>query len=407
MSLLAGPVVFIDDQIEDASSSAFALLKEIRATGRPVATSVALPEDREAWFEHWRSVAFVVVDWDLTPGVDREWTPGSMGSTGGATLSAFHRAELYEFLADLMNRIFCPVFIVSGEDVDEISRQLLENPELTLPNGELDARIAVIPKDTIMTRLIEHLTEWVSRSPALSALLAWEKEHEAAKNRLFIDLNTTEPDWPVYIWRAADNDQVDPAFELASVISTNLLNRFNPVTFDGDALQNATYANSGEARRRVSQGRTTLSADRLSDRMVLPGDLFELPDTPEGEVWINVSPACHTVGRVTGKLPDGTEVREPVRLHLLKGNVQAWPKSEGELKNMNSKDRANSLIVHTLLEGSPYKFLFAEARIEEWDRIREFRKARLLPPFITRLQQLHAAYIQSEGLPLVTLGLYQ
>lgn len=407
MSLLAGAVVFIDDQIEDPSSSAFALLKEIQATGRPVAASVALPDDRDAWFEHWRSVAFVVVDWDLTQGVAPEWTPGSMGSTGGATLSDFQRAELFAFLADLMDRIFCPVFIVSGEDVEDIRRQLLQNPRLTLANGALDARIAIFPKDTIMTRLIEYLTQWVSRSPALSALLAWENEHEAAKNKLFLDLNTTEPDWPVYIWRAADKDEVDPAFELASVISTNLLNRFNPVAFDGEALQAAAFADSGEARRRVSQGRTTLSADRLSDRMVLPGDIFELPGGVEGEVWINVSPACHTVGRVTGKLADGSEEREPVRLHLLKGYVQPWPKSEGDLKNMNSKDRTNSLVVHTLLDGSPYKFVFAEARIEEWNHIREFRRARLLPPFITRLQQLHAAYIQSEGLPLVTLGLYQ
>ena len=399
MSLLSGPVVFIDDQVDDTSSSAYALLEEIRATGRPVATSVGLPQDRHAWFEHWQSLAFLVVDWDLTP--------GSMGSTGGATLSAFRRAELYRFLVDLMCQIYCPVFIVSGEDTDDIQRQLLENADLTLANGQLDARIAVFPKDTVMTRLVEHLAEWVSRSPALSALLAWEQEHEAAKNRLFIDLNATEPDWPVYIWQAADKDEVDPAYELASVISTNLLNRFNPVAFDGEALQSAPSADSGEARRRVSQGRTSLSADRLSDRMVLPGDIFQFPDAADGEVWINVSPACHSLGRVTGKLPDGTEVREPVRLHLLRGMVQKWPSSDGELKSMNSKDRANSLIVHTLLDGSPYKFVFSEARIEEWAEVREYRTARLLPPFVTRLQQLHAAYIQSEGLPLVTLALYQ
>jgi hypothetical protein len=399
MSLLSGPVVFIDDQLDDTTSSAYALLQEIRATGRPVAAGTVLPDDRDAWFEHWHSLAFVVVDWDLTP--------GSMGSTGGATLSSFGRKKLYDFLIDLMSKIYCPVFIVSGEDTEDIKRQLLENSDLTLADGELDARIAVFPKETVMTRLVEHLTEWVSGSPALSALRAWEGEHDAAKSRLFIDLNATEPDWPLYVWGAADEDEVDPAYELASVISTNLLNRFNPVVFDAQGLVGASGANSGVARRRVSEGRTSLSADRLSDRMVLPGDIFVFPDDPKGEVWINVSPACHTVGRLRGHLKDGAEDREPVRLHLLRGLVQKWPKSAGDLKNMDSKDRSNSIIIHTVLNGNPYKFLFNEARIEEWSEIRELRVVRLLPPFITRVQQMHAAYIQSEGLPKVTLALYE
>jgi hypothetical protein len=399
MSLLAGPVVFIDDELDDANSEAYALLQEILATGRPVATANTVPADRESWFEHWQALAFVIIDWDLSP--------GSMGSTGGATLSAFERKKLYDFLVDLMQRIYCPIFIVSAEDTAEIRRQLADNKDLALANGQLDGRIAVFPKDTVMDKLVEHLTAWVSKSPTLSALKAWESEHDAAKNKLFTDLNSLEPDWPVYIWQAADFDQVDPAFELASVISTNLLNRFNPVAFDAESITKSPGVTSGEARRRVSQGRTSLPGERLSDRMVLPGDIFALPETPEGEVWINVSPACHTVGRLLATHDDGTEVREPIRLHLLRGTLQPWPANDGQLKNMDSKDRTNSIVLHTVLDGNPYKFAFADARIEEWTVIKEHRVARLLPPFITRVQQLHAAYIQSEGLPRVTLALYE
>lgn len=397
MSPLVGAVVFIDDQLEDEKSQAAALLREIRATGRPVFEARKIPAELDEWLRHWQSLAFVVLDWDLAP--------GSGGGTGGSTLSAYERKKLYRFLESLLKRIFCPIFVVSAEDVADIRRQLLGDPRFVSPSGELDARIAVFSKDLLMESIVAHLTEWTAKSPALSALQAWELEYDSAKNRLFIELNHLEPDWPVYVWRAADADEVDPGFELASVISSNLLNRFEPIAFDPNLFATYEGATSGEARRRVSQGRTTVPGDRLHDGTVLPGDIFRFDDGKPGEVWINVSPACHTVGR-SKTLGDGSTVREPIRLHLLRGYELPWPDSPGALKSLDSASRSNSIVVHTVLNGSPYKFVFGEARIVEWDTVRQWRVARLMRPFVTRLQQMHAAYIQSEGLPRVTFDLY-
>ncbi|QIG40065.1 hypothetical protein G5T42_11715 [Microbacterium sp. 4R-513] len=405
MSLLSGPVVFIDDEIHDTSSRAHKLLLEIAATGRPVTTDVGIPDSYKERFQHWTSLAFVIVDWDLTPGVDSDLAPGSMGLHGGATLSGFNRQALFDFLDDLMGKIYCPVFIVSDEDVDDIRRQVEEEPRFQQSGGFLDGRLAVFSKEVVMDHLVEHLAEWVAKSPALSALKAWEQEHDEAKNRLFFDLTCLEPDWPAYVWQAADIDEVDPAYELATVISTNLLNRLNPVVFDVESISTPSESPTGRALRQVSLGRTSVPGDRLSDRMVLPGDVFMLPGDNEDELWINVSPACHTVGRAIPN-GDGTTSREPVRLHLLRGKRQAWPKNEGSLKQMNSKDRSNSIIIHTLKDEHPYKFVFSDARIEEWEAIAEHRVVRLLPPFITRVQQLHSAFMQSEGLPRVTIDLY-
>lgn len=397
MSLLAGAVLFIDDELGDGTSQAQALLREIEATGRPVAQALGVPTDLDAWSEHWQSLAFVVLDWDLSP--------GSGGMTGGSTLSEYERGRLYTFVETLMTQVFCPVFIISAEDVDDIRRQLLEDPRFRAPSGELDPRIAVFSKTVLMDSIVAHLTAWTEESPALSALRAWELEYDSAKNRLFIELNALEPDWPVYVWQAADGDEIDPSFELASVISANLLNRFNPIVFDVEAFRRYSGATSGDARRRVSQGRTTVPGDRLHGGMVLPGDLFAFEDAADGEIWINVSPACHTVGRLK-KLKDGTEVREPVRLHLLRGRPLTWPGSSNELKSLDSTDRANSVVIHTVLGGTPYRFAFGDAQIVEWAGVKQHRVARLMRPFITRVQQMHAAYIQSEGLPRVTLELY-
>lgn len=404
MSHLAGPVAFIDDELDNTASEAFQLLEEIRATRRPVVTAKSVPTNPEGWFTHWQGLAFAVIDWDLTPSA--VGTLGSMGSAGGATLSAFERKKLFDFIVSLMKHVYCPIFIVSAENTDDIKRQIAENQDLLLTNGQLDGRITVFPKNVVLNHLDEYVTAWVDASPALTALTAWAREHDSAKNQLFVELNSEEPDWPLYVWKAAEDDEVDPAYELASVISTNLVNRLNPVTFDLGVMSKPLEGASGAARRRVSQGRTSIAGDKLSDRMVLPGDMFQFENAPDGEVWINISPACHTVGRLINKHDDGTEERESIRLHLLRGNRLAWPSTQGALKDM-SKGRSNSIIIHTVLNGDPYKFTFGDARIEEWEAIKLRRVARLLPPYVTRVQQMHAAYIQSEGLPKVTFALYE
>lgn len=398
MTLFAGSVVFIDDELGREDSQAFALLQEIEATGRPVVRAKSLPDDQEAWFEHWRSLAFVVLDWDLSP--------GSSGSTGGATLSAYRRKELYRFVRSLMERIYCPIVIISAEDTEDIRRQMSENADFTTESGAIDARIAIFAKDVLMSRIVAHLSDWVANNPAFSALKAWEQEYESAKNKLFIDLNELEPDWPAYVWCAANDDGVDPAFELASAISANLLNRLNPVAFDVDAIVNFGGAISGASRRRVSQGRTLVPEDRLHKTMVLPGDIFVLNGAPEGEVWINVSPVCQTVCRPR-RGDDGTEKLEPVRLHLLKGVRQAMPTTKRAFNSLDEKGRGpNSVLIHTVLDAHPYLFAFGEAQIVDWDSVKDRRVGRLLPPYITRVQQMHSAYVQSVGLPKVTSKLY-
>lgn len=397
MSLLAGAVVFIDDELETELTAAAALLQEVKETGRPVASFLGLPTDPESWFEHWQSLAFVILDWDLSP--------NSGGSKGGSTLGDFERQKLYDFVDLLMQRIFCPIFIISAEDIPDIKRQLQQNQNLLTPSGELDARCAVFGKDVLMSNLISHLQDWVSKSPALSALGAWERGYDSAKNTLFIDLNRLEPDWPRYVWNAAEDDEVDPAFELTSVINTNLHSRFDPVVFDVDAIAGYSGPISGHSRRQVSQGRTVVQAERLSSNTVLPGDLFKLPGAADGELWINVSPACHTVGRV--KKMGESEETEPIRLHLLRGERQISPTTLKQWRNLDEmRKRTNSILVHTVLEGQPYLFSFGDAQIRDWEGVSDSRVARLLPPFITRVQQLHAAYIQSEALPRVTHDLY-
>jgi hypothetical protein len=397
MSLLSGPVVFIDDEINQDESDAGRLLEAIKASGRPVLASTELPpaELRVQWFEHWQTLSFVVVDWDLSP--------GSLGAVGGSTLSNYKRRELFNFLEHLMQEIYCPVFIISREDANDIRHQVRENERLRNQAGEIDARIVVLPKQILMDNIVDHLTKQVRDSPALSVLRTWEQEFDAARNRLFIDFNDMEPDWPVYVWRMALDDGVDPAFELSSVISSNLLTRVNPVAFDHGTINNPDATVSGQAARKVLQGRTFVENSRLSERMVFPGDIFRLEDTEPDEVWMNISPVCQTVARPSAQ----GEEAEGIRLHLIRGK-RADVSSSSKFKDLERRQKGpTGEVVHTLLDQAPYYFEFRHAVFRDWEDIKQCRVGRLLAPYATRFQQKHSAYLQAEGLPKVDYNLYR
>ena len=389
MSVLSGPVVFIDDQLEEEGSQAADLLLEIRKSGRPVAWATSLPSDVDEWFAHWRSLAFVVLDWDLSA--------NSGGATGSSTLSDFERQKLFKFVRRLLAEIFCPVFIISAEDTMDILRQLTEQQEFLREDGTLDTRISVHAKSVLMGDIVAKLTDLVSQSPALTALKAWEHEYESAKNALFLDLNLIEPDWAAFVWKEAEADGVDPSFELASSINANLASRFNPVVFDEQVIRDYAGQVSGASRRRIAEGRTLIPGKHLASSTVLPGDLFKDPKDPVDVIWMNVSPACHTTGR-EGEL---------VRLHVLKGLRLDPPKSKSAFKALvNSNRGPNKVLVHSMLHGYPYTFSFGAAEIRSWEELEGMRIGRLLRPYITQIQQMHGAYIQSEGVPGVTHELY-
>lgn len=391
MALLQGPVVFIDDQVADTTSQAFALAEQIRNSGRPLAEYEALPP--EGHEKHWRSIAFLVLDWDLAP--------TSPGSTGGSTLSEFARESLFEWLQNFVDVVYCPVFIVSAEDVSDIERQISENGALQAL--VVTGRIKVYAKDVLMDSFIEYLEGWVSKNPALAALNIWANECEAATDRLFHDMEKLASDWPAYVWKLAIDDKIDPSYELASVLTANLLHRMNVLKFDIPAIREHEGPFTASAMRRVMQGRTALKGDSLYAEMILPGDIFKVDDD---NVLINVTPSCHTVLKRTAD--DGGEP-DPTKLYLdvVHGHKLDRPTSKNSFNSMDKKHNTpNGMLVHTLLGDEPYAFDFRQRKIVSWDQIGESRIGRLLPPYITLMQQRHAAYLMNEGLPRVDWALY-
>ncbi len=392
MSLTLGPVVFIDDQVNEESSQAFSLAQKIRDTGRPIAAYEELPPQGHA--EHWRSLAFVIVDWDLVP--------GSPGQFGGTSLSEFHRSSLLDWIREFSEKVYCPIFIVSHEDTNDIEQSIDEGGE-RLSRLKRTSRLKVFAKDFIIDNFIDHVESWVLSSPALAALNIWENDTELAINRLFNDMDELEPEWPVYVWESATEDGVNPSFELASVISANLQSRTNPAQFDSTIMARKSGNSSAAAMRRVLHGRTMIPNSSLHEDVVLPGDLFQCND---GYIWVNVMPACHTVSNRKGRSSEPMSPSE-VRLLLVRGEQVDKPASKSQFSGLRSKhDNSNGMLIHALHEEYPYAFKFKVSQFVSWGDVSNTRIGRLVPPYITLLQQKHSEFLMNEGIPKVSASLY-
>lgn len=405
MSILEGSVVYIDDEYADEEKDAGRFYKQLWDAGRPIRPYKDIPPDDH--LEHWDGLAMVVLDWNLIDSEIRQ-------SGAAAALEESARKKMIKFLGALLARYYCPVFIVSATGNDKIEEALRESEGF--PTEALGPRVRIVHKSDVGDDFLKRLEAEVDADPVLSLLRVWEQQYQRAKNRMFIEFSAMAPNWPAYIVKVTSKDGADPASELMEVLYANLRHRVDPVAFDHDRLLTYAGTSSGETLRRVSQGRTMLPNTSLSDRMVYPGDLFKLDPKSPDEVWMNVSPVCQTVPRQEkdengqDKVDEkGAPVLKQVKLHLLRG--VRWgtpPLTKTQFDKLKTKsDGPNGVAIHTLLDGSPYYFDFGDAQIRDWDDVKKLRVGRLLPPFVTRVQQKHAGYIQTEGLPAVWLEMYQ
>jgi hypothetical protein len=312
------------------------------------------------------------------------------------------REAQINFLVALLDRYFCPVFIISQRGIGKIEADLRASP--VFPSEVIGGRVRILEKED--GAVLPKLEAIVSGDPILSLLRTWEHQYQAAKNRMFIDFSGLTSDWPAHIVQGAKDDGVDESFELLETLYANLRHRVDPVSFDIESFDLTTVDQSSDAARRVVHARRVLGGERLHASTILPGDLFSPlhADDPEGSVWLNLTPACYTV------MNRGKTLLDP-RLHLVRGVPVLVPSdsSSAESREFERQRQAGRrfVIVDFVTDNAAYKFMFDTLERKSWSSISDKRVGRLLPPYITDVQLRHGAYLTSEGLPRVRPELYK
>ena len=383
--LFNGIAVVIDDEINDPKANINNVLQQLESKDIPCLKYDGLPESCS--LRHFHSLAFVLLDWRLIKqDINDELIED--GVTVPAHLQRYEASENISFIKDIKNKCFCPIFIFTNENKDDIVQQLCEND---LYDENKPSNIFVKSKSDIKgkNKVFKEIEKWISSNPSIYVLKEWENEYHKTKTKLFLDFQNISPVWPKVMWKNFEDDNVNKSLCLGENIFRNLKSRMAPFDFNGTILSKRGKCIDSLELRSVLEGERFLKNENLHADNIAPGDIFKI----RRNFYINIRPACDLVAR--------DRSQDAIDLYLLKGSKlssknlkKTFTKSHGIFNENDGQS-----IVFPVCDGKGFDFRFKNITLEKWVDIKNKRVGRLLPPYVTRIQQKYALYAQRQGLP--------
>ncbi|MFZ0961384.1 MAG: hypothetical protein WAO35_10815 [Terriglobia bacterium] len=385
-TLFHGIAVVIDDEIYDPDANVGKIVKAIEEVGCHVIRFPGIPT--ETGISNLREVAFVILDWKLY-GASLKEIEGQPVPPG---IIEENEASIIKFLRDFKEVRFAPVFIFTDEPEDKILESLRRHADV-YNEGDPTHILVKDKREILRTGVFNVLAKWMEANPSVYVLKEWEKAYEKAKNELFVDFYVKDPLWPLVLWKNFEVDSVPPDVQLGELIGRNLTSRMIPFSCDlspfGDLLEGMKkdLGAYGKIVRKVLEGERFLPELRLDHDSFEPGDIFQVEDGYR----INVRPDCDCIPRGHTKLGQ-------LDLYLLKGSEQPVAELKHDRENGLILEQDNEAVIFPVYDGKALRFKFKNMDTQKWRDLKTRRVGRLLPPFLTRLQQRYSSYLQRPGL---------
>jgi len=390
--LFNGIAVIIDDEIGKKAANINELIKQIEDKNIPCVKYTYLPENDV--IKHLQGISFLILDWRIR---DKEIEEFMLdGVISPSTLEESIIQANIDFLKKLRDKCFIPIFIFTNEDETGIIMKLKESG---LYNVDKPNFIFVKQKSDLKDdNLFDQINSWIQTVPPIYALKEWEREYREAKNRMFGDFYKLSPSWPKILCDTFSADGANMSKELGGIITRNLHTRMTPFSFNVEVFaRECAEKVSLEELRRVLEGERYVT--QLHNNEIATGDLFKEEYIEKGaknyRYYLNIRAQCDLVH---GNL-DKTE------LYCLRGRTIDESKineDDGTLFNDGQFiEKINNAIVPFIDNGKIIEFLFRDLKQLKWKDWKEKRIGRLLPPYITRIQQRYALYLQRQGLPRI------
>jgi len=408
--LFKGVAVVIDDKINDPESGDLILniIEKLNEENIPLLKYDDIPED--SVITHLNNINFLLLDWEL------------FEKPEGAYFDEKPFIEnVINFIKKLKSITFVPVFIFSHIGADGIINKLEENG---LYDKEKRNYIFVKSKNELISetndnKLFEEIEEWLKQTPSIYALKEWEKSLNKAKNKLFWDFYNINHKWPSVLQKTFQDDGSDVNYELGNFIFKNIMARTEPIEFEEYILNIEDSDLTKNEIRKVLEAERFIKSDSLPPDIPFTGDLFkiykyELSENATSEkefYFINVRPDCDIAIRNGHKNP---------KLYCLECEIIDEDRINSGNKNQIIFDKGTFIekTVNTYLpfieSGKIFAIKFKDLKIYAWKQKlfpkqknggrREFKEARLgriLPPYITAIQQKYSFYLQRQGLPAI------
>ena len=348
-----------------------------RDWGIPFYKTGKMPPD-DAWANLLDAASFILLDWKLWP----DGAPNELRRHGVRKNRQFvERAKAYSV----------PVFIFTNESPDAIKYQLrhvYDDEALANSFIFIQRKTELVSNGTLD---LNRVHSWVMGNASVYALTKWDQLFRTARRELFSAMYAGSPHWPRVFWRSYQEDGVDPGLALTEMINESLRGRMQFNAFDDDT---PISLSAGSKEVSGSQLRTLIAAtyflETLPETHARCGDLFKR----KGKYLLNIRPDCDCI-------PRGDRTAGDVELYCIEGRKINEKRLRDKYYKGQFSEHIGEAIVFAVIEGQSVWFSFRKLRLVTFGDLKDRRIGRLLHPYVTRIQQRYALFLQRQGLPRI------
>lgn len=376
VQLFSGIGVVIDEAINASDNNPNGIQKivqSIESKHIPLLQFEELPDDEA--IPKFHSISFLILDWNLS----------GVQPIPQATIN-----DNIEFLKKLKEICFVPMFIFSDEDPHTIEVALSEQ-DITSDNSP----IFIKKKDELDTvdKLFGEIEAWIKRTPSVYVLKEWEKATVEAKSKMLWALSTTHPAWPKILMNSIKKDGGNQEMELIDMLQGNLKYRLSYPSLDINLIkQQKTDGITQKELRQVMECERFIPISSLPNHPFV-GDVYIIDNI----YYVNIRPDCDIIRDAE---------KNNKNMYLLSCEIV-----DETIINADTEDRIvfdsgefiekNHNCYIAFVNGKILEMSLKELTLLPWNDIKDKRIGRILPPYITKIQQKYSAYIQRQGLPRI------
>ncbi len=425
--LFSGIAIIVDNEIKKEDSIIYKIKTNLIKSNIPVACFEEIPD--KSIIESFGNASFIILDWNY---FDEDINTEVL--LGLSELQKESQQEVIDFMKEIMDKLFVPIFIFSGVDIAEVKNSLIEEG---LYNDQKPSRIFIKSKIDIDSEdeLFNNIEEWVKQMPSVYALKKLENNLRNTKNKMFVEWYNYSPQWISVIWKMLKEDSSETQQEFGEFIIRNLANRTEQIEFDEHMFEVEGRINNDELAKIMEYERYIKYGNKLPDQ-AYTGDLFK----KNSKYYLNVRAQCDLARKsdnvelylIEGKvLKTNDIITEDIRItseRELKFPDKSFKLEEldtiSKLANQGEENavlqlmRINELftqyrnqvffghgeirekkpeVIIACIDGGKIIKFRLDIKIKKFKDIKDNRIGRILPPYITRIQQKCSQYIVREG----------
>lgn len=394
-NLFHGVAVVIDDDVHNSDRNISRIISQIESKNIPILKYTSLPDLDIV--NHFSNLSFLLLDWRMDHGVttNQDEEIYSFGVTAPAGLIEHEENRNIDFIKRLNEKCFFPIFLFTNENPEIIKEKLISESVI---NPEKKSNIFIKSKSDLQRdgSLFETISEWIKSTPSIYVLKEWELEYQRCKTKLFSELHKINASWPNVMWKNFSADEANESLEMGELISRNLHSRMTPFSFNEELLSGDSDVPRDELRK-ILEGERFLKKESLHENNIGTGDLFKKIIHKDGVdttcYYLNIRAQC-----------DLLRVEDPT-LFVIAG-YKLVQNERGKITDISFNngqylEKAHHAVIAFLDDGAILEFKFSEFDLMKWSDLKSSRIGRLLPPYISRVQQRYALYMHRHGLPRI------